>query len=72
MRVEADAGGAESHVAAPAAAAEVVADNVPPPPSPPASVAGADSDTPATHPAAKKTAKGRGGSGGAANLKQPY
>jgi hypothetical protein len=63
MRVEADAGGAESHEAALAAAEEVVEDNVPPPQLP----TGVDSDAPAipvTHPA-KKSGKGRAGSGGA-------
>jgi hypothetical protein len=63
MRVEADAGGAESHKGAPAAAEEVVADIVPPQQPP----TGADSDAPAipaTHPA-KKSGKGRAGSGGA-------
>jgi hypothetical protein len=63
MRDEADAGGGESHEAAPAAAAEVAAGNVPPQQPLPA----ADSDapaTPATH-LAKKQEKGRAGSGSA-------
>jgi hypothetical protein len=63
MRDEADAGGGESHVAAPAAAAEVAAGNVPPLQPPPA----VDSDAPATSatPPAKKPEKGRAWSGSA-------
>ncbi len=70
MRVEADVGGAESHEAAPAAAEEVVADNVQQ--QPPPMAWGIDSHAPAipaTHPA-KKSGKGRAGSGGAKPLLQ--
>ncbi len=63
MRVEADAGGAESHEAALAAAEEVVENNVSLPQLP----TGVDSDAPAipATPPAKKSGRGRVGSGGA-------